>query len=130
MILIVSPRSACATTKSRPLADTPFDTGELGTRACCVLIRIGIGTFVATMARSAPQAQLMLLFVNPPLIALSGGFTPIEAMPKWSQPFTDLNPIAHFAGLARAVMVRGSELDVVFVQLFALGVIGFGTGWI
>ena len=83
--------------------------------ACCVLTGIGIGTFVATMARSATQAQLMLFFVNPPLMALSGGFTPIEAMPKWIQPFTYLNPIAHFAGLARAVMVRGSALDVVFV---------------
>jgi ABC-2 type transport system permease protein len=66
-----------------------------------------IGTFVATMARSATQAQLMLFFLNPPLMALSGGFTPIEATPKWIQPFTYLNPIAHFAGLARAVMVRG-----------------------
>ena len=34
-----------------------------------------------------------------------------------------LNPIAHFAGLARAVLVRGSGLDVVFVQLLALGFI-------
>jgi ABC-2 type transport system permease protein len=56
--------------------------------ACCVLTGIGIGTFVATMARSATQAQLMRFFVNPPLMALSGGFTPIEAMPKWIQPFT------------------------------------------
>ena len=91
--------------------------------ACCVLTGIGIGTFVATLARSATQAQLMLFFVNPPLMALSGGFTPIEAMPKWIQPFTYLNPIAHFAGLARAVLVRGSGVDVVYVQLFALGVI-------
>ena len=40
------------------------------------------------MARSATQGQLMLFFVNPPLMALSGGFTPIEAMPKWIQPST------------------------------------------
>jgi len=32
--------------------------------ACCVLTGIGIGTFVATLARSATQAQLMLFFVN------------------------------------------------------------------
>ena len=32
------------------------------------------------MARSANQGQLMLFFVNPPLMALSGGFTPIEAI--------------------------------------------------
>jgi len=43
-------------------------------------------------------------------------------MPKWIQPFTYLNPIAHCAGLARAVMVRGSELDA-FLQLVALGMI-------
>jgi ABC-2 type transport system permease protein len=56
-----------------------------------VLTGVGIGTFVATMARSATQVHLMLFFVKPPLMALSGGFTPIEAMPKWIQPFTYLN---------------------------------------
>lgn len=91
--------------------------------ACCVLTGIGIGTFVATMARSATQAQLMLFFVNPPLMALSGAFTPIEAMPKWIQPFTYFNPIAHFAALARTVLVRGSGLEVVYPALFALMVI-------
>jgi hypothetical protein len=37
--------------------------------------------------------------------------------------FTYLNPIAHFAGLARGVLVRGSGLEVVRVQLAARGVI-------
>jgi drug efflux transport system permease protein len=88
--------------------------------ACCVLTGIGIGTFVATLSRSATQSQLMLFFVNPPLMALSGAFTPIEAMPKWIQPFTLLNPIAHFATLARSVLVRGAGIDVVYVHLLAL----------
>jgi ABC-2 type transport system permease protein len=86
--------------------------------SCCVLT--GIGTFLSTPALSATQSQLMLFFVNPPLMALSGAFTPIEAMPKWMQPFTVLNPIAHFAALARGVLVRGSGLDVVYVHLLAL----------
>ena len=94
--------------------------------ACCVLT--GIGTFVATMARSATQAQLMLFFVNPPLMALSGAFTPIEAMPKWVQPFTYLNPIAHFASLARTVLVRGSGLEVVYPALFARVSVRGGSG--
>jgi ABC-2 type transport system permease protein len=91
--------------------------------ACCVLTGIGIGTFVATMARSATQAQLMLFFVNPRLMALSGGFTPIEAMPKWIQPFTYLNPIAHFAGLAGAVMWYGGRSWMSCMCSFSLGVI-------
>ena len=62
--------------------------------ACCVLTGIGLGTFVSTLARTANQTLLLSFFVNPPLAALSGAFTPIEAMPRWIQPVTLLNPIA------------------------------------
>jgi drug efflux transport system permease protein len=88
--------------------------------ACCVLSGIGIGTFVSTFARSANQTQLIGFFVNPPLAMLSGALTPVEAMPRWIQPFTLLNPIAHFAAIARSVLVKGSGLDVVYPHLLAL----------
>jgi drug efflux transport system permease protein len=88
--------------------------------AGCVLTGIGLGTLVSTFARSASQTQLISFFVNPPLALLSGGLTPIEAMPKWVQPLTLLNPIAHFATIARSVLVRGSGLDVVYPNLLAL----------
>lgn len=89
----------------------------------CVLTGIGIGTFLSTFARSANQTQLIGFFVNPPLAMLSGALTPIEAMPKWIQPVTLLNPIAHFASVARAVLVKGAGLDVVYPQLLALAVL-------
>lgn len=88
--------------------------------ACCVLTGIGIGTFVSTLARSANQSQLMMFFVNPPLTSLSGAFTPVEAMPGWAQPLTVFNPIAHFATIARSVLVKGAGLDVVYPHLLAL----------
>jgi ABC-2 type transport system permease protein len=88
--------------------------------ACCVLTGIGIGTFVSTLARSANQTQLISFFVNPPLAMLSGALTPIEAMPKWIQPWTLLNPIAHFAAISRNVLVKGAGLDVVYPHLLAL----------
>lgn len=88
--------------------------------ACCVLTGIGLGTFISTLARSANQTQLISFFVNPPLAMLSGGLTPIEAMPKWVQPLTLLNPIAHFASVARSVLVKGAGLDVVYPNLLAL----------
>jgi ABC-2 type transport system permease protein len=88
--------------------------------ACCVLTGIGIGTLISTLARSASQAQLISFFVNPPLTALSGALTPIEAMPKWVQPWTLLNPIAHFASVVRNVLVKGAGLDVVYPHLLAL----------
>jgi ABC-2 type transport system permease protein len=88
--------------------------------ACCVLTGIGLGTFISTLARSANQTQLISFFINPPLAMLSGGLTPIEAMPKWVQPLTLLNPIAHFASVARSVLVKGAGLDVVYPNLLAL----------
>jgi ABC-2 type transport system permease protein len=88
--------------------------------ACCVLTGIGIGTFVSTLARTANQAQLVMFFINPPLAALSGAFTPIEAMPAWIQPWTSLNPVTHFAAIARNVLVKGAGLDVVYPHLLAL----------
>jgi ABC-2 type transport system permease protein len=88
--------------------------------ACCVLSGIGLGTFISTFARSANQTQLISFFVNPPLALLSGGLTPIEAMPHWVQPLTLFNPIAHFATIARSVLIKGAGLAVVYPNLLAL----------
>jgi ABC-2 type transport system permease protein len=88
--------------------------------ALCVLTGISIGTLISTFARSATQAQLMSFFVNPPLAVLSGALTPIEAMPRWIQPLTLLNPIRHFAEIARGILVKGVGLEVVYPQLLAL----------
>jgi len=88
--------------------------------ALCVLSGIGIGTFIATFTKSAQQAQLMAFFVNPPLASLSGSLTPIEAMPKFLQPLTIVNPIRHFGTIARGVLVKGSGFDELWPNLLAL----------
>ncbi|HEX7335004.1 MAG TPA: ABC transporter permease [Pyrinomonadaceae bacterium] len=91
-----------------------------GSGMLCVLSGIGIGTIIATFTRSQQQAQLMSFFVNPPLSMLSGATTPIEAMPEWMQPLTHLNPVKHFAVLARGVMLKGVGLDVLYPNFLAL----------
>ncbi len=86
----------------------------------CLLCGIGIGTFIATFTRSAQQAQLLAFFVNPPLATLSGSLSPIEAMPKWLQPVTILNPIRHFGVITRGAMVKGSTFGELWPNFFAL----------
>lgn len=44
-------------------------------------------------------------------------------MPKWIQPVTYLNPIAHFAAIARSVLVKGAGLEVVYPHLLALALL-------
>ena len=89
----------------------------------CVLA--GIGTFIATFTRSQTQAQLLSFFVNPPISMLSGATTPIEAMPYWLQPITYLNPVRHFATIARGVMLKGVGLEVLYPNLLALAAFAF-----
>jgi ABC-2 type transport system permease protein len=91
----------------------------------CVLAGIGIGTFLATFSKSQQQAQLMSFFVNPPLSMLSGATTPVEAMPEWMQPFTLLNPISHFATIARGVLLKGAGLEANWPHMLAL--VGFAV---
>ena len=86
----------------------------------CIMAGIGVGTFLATFSRSQQQAQLMGFFVNPPLALLSGAMTPVEAMPRWLQPFTYLNPVRHFAIISRGVMLKGVGLEVLYPYFLAL----------
>jgi len=96
--------------------------------ALCVLSGISIGAVIATLSKSAQQALLTSFFVNPPLATLSGTFNPVEAMPRWLQPLTVINPIHHFATIARASMLKGSGLAHLwpnFLGLFAITLILF-----
>jgi ABC-2 type transport system permease protein len=86
----------------------------------CILSGISIGTVIATFSKSAQQAQLTSFFVNPPMSSLSGALNPVEAMPKWLQPFTVFNPIHHFATIVRGTMLKGSGFMAVWPNFLAL----------
>ena len=86
----------------------------------CILAGIGIGTVLATFSKSAQQAQLTAFFVNPPLASLSGALNPVEAMPRWLRPITIINPIHHFANIARGGMLKGSGFAALWHNFLAL----------
>jgi ABC-2 type transport system permease protein len=101
----------------------PFRGGlllVLGGGALCVLSGISIGTVIATFSKSTQQSMLMSFFINPPLATLSGALNPIEAMPGWLQSLTVLNPIYHFATIARSSMLKGSGLTTLWPNFLAL----------
>jgi ABC-2 type transport system permease protein len=96
--------------------------------ALCILSGISIGTVVSTFSKSAQQAQLTCFFVNPPLSSLSGALNPVEAMPKWMQPLTVLNPIHHFATIARGCTLKGSGFMDLWQNFLGLLVITLVLG--
>jgi ABC-2 type transport system permease protein len=86
----------------------------------CILSGISLGTVIATLSKSAQQAQLTAFFVNPPLSSLSGALNPVEAMPQWLQPLTVLNPIHHFATITRGAMLKGAGLATLWPNVLGL----------
>jgi ABC-2 type transport system permease protein len=104
----------------------PFHGGlmpVLAGGALCVLSGIGIGTAISTFSKSAQQALLTGFFINPPLVSLSGALNPVEAMPSWLQVFTVVNPIHHFAAIARASMLKGSGFAILWPNFLGLLII-------
>lgn len=92
----------------------------LGGAGLCLLSGIGIGTMLATFTKSAAQALLTVFFINPPLSSLSGALMPVEAMPRWMQPLTLLNPIYHFGRIARGALIKGTGIDSLWPNFLAL----------
>jgi ABC-2 type transport system permease protein len=88
--------------------------------ALCLLCGIGLGTAVATVTKSAQQAQLATFFITPPLMSLSGAMSPAEAMPAWMRPWTALNPVYHFGVISRASLIKGAGLDDLWPNVLAL----------
>ncbi len=91
-----------------------------GASALCLLCGIGIGTAVATLTKSAAQAQLATFFIVPPLMSLSGAMSPAEAMPAWMRPWTVINPVYHFGVISRASLIKGAGLDQLWPNVLAL----------
>jgi ABC-2 type transport system permease protein len=126
LFLLLSVMMFIAIVLIKTVFGVPFHGGLLpviGGGALCVLTGIGIGTAIATFSKSAQQALLTGFFINPPLVSLSGALNPVEAMPKWLQPLTIINPIHHFAAIARGSMLKGSGLDALWPNFLGLSII-------
>lgn len=84
------------------------------------LVGISIGIMIASYAKTEQQAQLTTFFVNPPLVLLSGGNSPITAMPTFMQWLSYLDPMRYFIEVCRGVLLKGVGLAELWVQVLVL----------
>jgi ABC-2 type transport system permease protein len=103
------------------------DLAVLGLGAVCYLLcTLSLGLLIAASAKTQQRAFMAGFFVMLPLMLLSGFMTPIEAMPRWIQPLTQLNPMRHIVQVLRSVLLRGagwSDVARPIAALFVLGMI-------
>jgi ABC-2 type transport system permease protein len=86
---------------------------------------LGVGLFVSTLAATQQQAMFVTFFIIMIYLLMSGLFTPIRSMPPWAQMVAQLNPVKHFIGLMRAVMLKGATVADVIRPIGAL--VAFGA---
>ncbi|MBS0271365.1 MAG: ABC transporter permease [Proteobacteria bacterium] len=118
------------------LFDVPF-TGSLillySSMIIFLLSIVGIGLFISSISHTQQQSILGTFVFVTPTILLSGYATPIENMPLWLQPFTNLLPIKHFFIIIKGIFLKNiSATDVwlhtwpmALIALFTLSLAGF-----
>ncbi len=83
-----------------------------------------IGIFLATISNSMQQLGLLSILVVFPMLLLSGGYTPLDAMPGIIEYITTISPTRHFVSFAQGVLFRGAGMDIVWPQFLGVALIG------
>ena len=94
---------------------------------------VGVGLFISALSKTQQQSILGTFVFMTPTMLLSGFATPIENMPSWLQPWTNLIPIKHFFVIIRGIFLKDmTTLEVLkhswpmaLIALFTLSVAGW-----
>jgi len=85
-----------------------------------VLSSLATGLLISAVSRSQFQAVQIAVFYVLPVFLLSGAYAPIEAIPDYIRPITNLFPLMYFCRAVRAVTLRGAGLVQVWKDLATL----------
>jgi ABC-2 type transport system permease protein len=84
---------------------------------------LGLALFVSTFSGTQQQYMFVAFFCMIIFILMSGIFTPYESMPAWAQDFNLINPVAHLMRINRMVMLKGSTIHDIRMELYSLIII-------
>jgi ABC-2 type transport system permease protein len=85
-----------------------------------LLVSLGIGLFISTIAGTQQEAIFLTFFLMLPFIFLSGFFFPLEAMPKVLQWISYVIPLRYMLVITRGIILKGAGLNILWDQAVAL----------
>ena len=88
-----------------------------------ITTNLSIGYTFSTIAQNQLQAMQMSMMFFLPNILLSGFMFPFAGMPSWAQWIGEALPLTHFIRIVRAIMLKGSGLEDLRYDAFALAVL-------
>ncbi|OFZ55627.1 MAG: multidrug ABC transporter permease [Bdellovibrionales bacterium RIFOXYC1_FULL_54_43] len=86
-----------------------------------VCTAVALGTLISTFCKNQQQATLAAFLFLFPMIMFGGLFFPIENMPVSIRWVAYLDPLYHYIGLLRNIMLKGGGHAYVGTHILALG---------
>ncbi len=88
-----------------------------------VCTAVALGTLISTYCKNQQQAALAGFLFNFPMIMFSGMMFPLENMPAVLRWLSFFDPLAHFMGLLRNIMIKGGQAEYVVTHIVYLTII-------
>jgi len=92
-----------------------------------VCTTVAVGTLISTYCQNQQQATLAGFLFIFPMIMFSGMMFPLENMPVVLQWISYFDPLAHFLGLLRNIMLKGGETTYVVTHIAVLAALAVAT---
>lgn len=92
-----------------------------------VCTAVALGTLISTYCKNQQQASLAAFLFIFPMIMFSGLIYPLENMPAALRWIAYLDPVAHYMGLLRNIMLKGGETNYVVTHIAYLVVMAVVT---
>lgn len=81
---------------------------------------LGFALFISTFSGTQQQFMFIAFFCMIIFILMSGIFTPLESMPDWARKLDLINPVAYIMRINRMVMLKGSTIRDISMDLYSL----------
>ena len=94
--------------------------------ALFVFSTAGMGLAAATITRNQAQVGMLTLLIVAPMMLLSGLVAPMEALPAWTRYLMALSPLRYFIDIANGILLKGSDLTVLWDSVLAMVLLGSG----
>jgi ABC-2 type transport system permease protein len=86
---------------------------------------VGLGLFISSISSTQQQGILGAFVLMVPYILMSGFATPVENMPQWLIPFTDIISLKYFLILLKGVFLKDISFDMASSLIIPMLVLGF-----
>jgi len=85
---------------------------------------LGFGLLISTYTETQQQANSLMFLFMMVFNMMSGLYTPIDSMPAWALFITHLFPVSYFIDVMRMVVIKGSGLHDIQMQILYVFLIG------